>query len=182
MTIVPDQGMQHLYAGARPGADPPPGPAPAPAAGGPGITGELDIAARLAVCLDGLAAAARRLEVTARASKLAWESCHVVQVTPNVTSAAGVIDDPDRWGPRAGWAWMITRLTIVMAAGATATVYRDAPTSGNELLYQVNAGVWEPKGMILLPGQRLVVTASAQAVVNGDAVEMPLDMLPAFLL
>jgi len=184
VTIAPDQGMRYLFAGARPGPDPAPAPAAPPAGAAAGA--ELDIAGRLVLVLDGLAAATRNLERAARARQHAWESCHVVQITPNVTvtqpNGTLLIDDPDRWGPRQGWAWCITRLTIVMASGATATVYRDAPTSGNEMLPSVTAGTWEPKGAILLPGQRMVVLASAAAVVNGDAVEMPLDMLPAFLL
>jgi hypothetical protein len=188
-SVRPDEAMARLFpqgpdisaqtVGPAMGA--PPGISGAPAEGQPG-GGGLDIMARLEVCLSGMADAARRLADARDSAQLSWDRCHVVPIAPGVSNAAGLIDDPDRWGPRAGWAWMIMRLTIVMTAGATATVYRDSPTSGHEMLYSINAGVWEPKGVILLPGQRMVVQASSQAVVNGDAVEIALDSLPAFLM
>lgn len=175
--VSPDEGMRSLFAGLGP-------PAPAAGTSGPAAGLELDLGARLVICLEGMTAALGRLGAR---EGFTWEECHPVQIAPNIAvvqqgGATYLIDDPDRWGPRKGWAWWITRLTIAMPSG-TATVFRDAPTSGNELLFSVTAGTWEPsRGEVLLPGQRLVVQASSVAVVNGEAIEIWLPRLADFLM
>lgn len=168
--IRPDEAMGQLY------------PSPPASVSQAGSGAELDVMARLALVVGQLGDSARRLAEARERDQAAWASCHPVPIVPNVTNGAGLIDDADRWGPRPGWAWRVTRLTLAMAAGGTATVYRNTVAQGNELLYNVPPGVWEPERLILLPGQRLAVSASMQAVVSGDAEEINLAVLPAYLM
>lgn len=169
MHVAPDQAMAQLYGG-------PPGQA-APVA-------ELDVMARLTAAVDTLGAAARRLVAQQERARLSWEECHPVPIAPGELAEAGILQDPDRWGPRQGWAWVVTRLTGVLGAGGTAmTVYRDAPQPTSALLGPVGSGIWEPYELVLLPGQQLLWEAAGGGlVVSGDATEVSLDALPRLLM
>lgn len=157
----------------------------------PGITAELDIFGRLAVCLDGLTDAARRLAEARERDRIAWEECHTVQLSPLSNSAAGNLVD-ERWQPRQKWAWQVLLLTVTFGAGATsAIVYETADPSGlvaNNARHSFTpdaAGMatWEPKGLLLLPGNQLSWTSAGGGItVSGAAVEVKLSRLPDYLL
>lgn len=175
MTIRPDEAMSRLYP--APAA---PGPAPAPAA-----AAELDIAGRLVIALDAMTAAAARLEARRERARLSWEQCHLIDIPPAQSTAAGVIDPPDIWQPRAGWAWQVVLLPAVLGpAGTSMTLYRDAAIPTNQVLSSTVSGLFEPKGLFLLPGRRLVWASAGDAltVCTGQAVEIALDALPAYLM
>lgn len=179
--IRPDEGMSALF--------PRGGPAPAAAPPAPGVTAELDIMGRLAVCLDGVAGAMQKLAEQRERARLSWEECHPVDLTPGISPgtppAAGVIDEPDTWGPRQGWAWQILwQVGILGPAGTLMTAYRDAPIPANTLFASTVSGVWEPKALILLPGRRLVWSSAGDmlTVTAGQAVEIAIDKLPAYLM
>lgn len=188
MTVRPDEAMGQLY-------PPPPPPGPPPGYSDPGPGGgaelELDIGARLALCLNDIAAALARQAAAAELDRLEWADCHPIDIPVLSSAAAGQLTDSDRWGPMAGWAWMITRLTFTLAAGGTSvTVYQDAGVdrsgnalTGNALLGPVASGTWEPKGKFLLPGRKLVVVSAGGGVtVGGEGIEIALPRLPAFLM
>jgi hypothetical protein len=172
--------MSQLYPAAPMEAPPRPAPGPAPGAGA-----ELDIMARLTVCLDGLTTAARQLAAARDRARLSWEECHLIDIPPAQSTAAGTIDPPDIWQPRAGWVWNILLLAGTLGASGTGmSVYRDAAVPTNLLLGPVTSGLWEPKGLFLMPGRRLVWTSAGDAltVSTGIAVEIAIDKLPAYLL
>lgn len=185
--ISPDAGMAQLaqaYAQAAggPAAD---AEQVAPAASG----AELDVFARLAVSIDGATAEMRRQR---QAARKAWEHCHVFQLNTLSSAVAGILTD-ERWGPRQTWAWQVLRISVVSnsSGGATsAGLFRDSAAA--EGAYQLQAfsgsagsflGVWEPKGLFLLPGQQLVFQSVAGGItVNGEGVEIALDWLPTYLM
>jgi hypothetical protein len=173
--------MRHLYPAAAPAA-----PA-APAGAG----AELDIGARLVLALDSVTAAAGRLAAARERDALAWEDCHPIDIAPVSEAAAGIITD-ERWQPRKNWAWQVLLLTVVFGGGATSAVlYKSADPTGavsNNALKSFipdAAGVaaWEPKGLILLPGQQLMLSsAGGGALMRGEAVEIALPRLPEYLM
>jgi hypothetical protein len=203
--IRPDQGMALLY----PGDGPPPGPGPvtsggypspygtpAPPASGPEEAGAepglgVDIMARIAVCLDTVGAAARDLAIARDRERLDWEDCHPIDIAPVSMGAAGIITD-ERWQPRKGWAWQVLLITVVFGAGGTsAQLFKSADASGavpsnalHNFLPDANGWAsWEPKGLILLPGQQLLTSAAGSgATVRGQAVEIALHRLPDYLM
>lgn len=171
MTVAPDQGMAELLARMHGPADggQPPGPA-----------ADLDIMVRLAAALESNAAAVERQR---RADDVNWELVHPVPLNPIVSNAAGPITD-ERWGPHDGWAWHVVRVTAVFGTGATSCiVYQDLPTANNQLQTLATTGVpWEPRALILMPGQLLVPAGQAGGVtVNGQAIEIKLSYLPRYL-
>lgn len=177
MTIAPDQGMAGLF----PERFAPPA-APGP---GPALEGELDIGARLVLALDGMTAAARQLAAARQRSRLSWEECHLIDIPPAQSSAAGTIDQPDEWGPQAQWVWQILALPFTLGTGTSAAaLYRDAATPVNLVLSQSTSGIFEPKGLFLMPGRRLLwaSTGGGLTVCAGIAVEIAIDSLPAYLL
>lgn len=182
----PDAGMQLLsqqYAAqAAQAAAPPDGPL------GPGA--ELDVFARLAVAIDEASAEMRRQR---QAARKAWEHCHPIQLFPLTNNAAGILSDPERWGPRSSWAWQVLRVSVVSNAtgGATAadlfidSAAMEGATQLNHFSGTAGAfmGVWEPKGKFLLPGQQLVWQSTGGGItVSGEAIEIALDWLPTYLM
>jgi hypothetical protein len=158
-------------------------------AGGPEAGAELSVFARLAVSLDGAAAEMRKQR---QAARKAWEHCHPIPLVTLTNTGAGTITD-ERWQPRQSWAWQVLRVSVVSnsSGGATAAaLFRDS--AGADGAYQLQAfagsagsflGVWEPKGMFLLPGQQMVWTSTGGGItVNGEAIEIALDWLPTYLM
>lgn len=176
MTIRPDEAMGQMYPDRT-------GPGGPPA--GPGAGLEVDVTARLAAAVDGLGLAARQLAAARLRSRLSWEECHVVDIPPGQSAAAGTIDQPDVWGPRQGWAWQVLLLPAVMGpAGTMMSLYRDAPLPTNVVLQKTVSGLFEPQKLILLPGRRLVWTSAGDGLTvgTGTAVEVAIDSLPAYLM
>lgn len=174
-TIRPDQGMSALF------------PADAmPAAPAAAATADAGIWGRLEVCLDGVTAAMQRLAEQRERARLSWEECHPIDLTPGTTGAtAGIIDEPDTWGPRQGWAWQVLwQVGLLGPAGTLMTAYRDAPVPTNVLFESTVSGLWEPKGLLLMPGRRLIWASAGDAltVPAGQAVEIAIDKLPAYLM
>lgn len=182
--------MSRLY----PAAEESRGPGlPPPAAPSPGGGLEIDIMARLAVCLDGLQSAAGRLALSRERDQCGWADCHPIPLAAVTTpggTAGSIVDE--RWQPRAGFAWQVLLLTVTFLAGATsAVVYK---TAGNEGLIPSNAkmdflpdaaglATWEPKGLILLPGTQLSWNAAGGGIVaSGEAVEIALPRLAGYLM
>lgn len=197
MTLQPDEGMsaiaadlarrsQHAAAQAA--------HAPPPAAAGGGSGGELEVFAKLAVALDGNTAAMRK---AIAAGLVPWEVCHPIPLNPIANSVAGTISD-ERWEPREGFAWHVTRVSVQSAAAGGATsalLVQDSalaagaynlqsfPPVGAVAAAGAFLGCWEPKGRFLLPGNRLVlVTTGGGAIANGDAIEIDLDWLSRYLM
>lgn len=120
--------------------------------------------------------------------KIPWEACHPIPLNPINIGAAGTTSD-ERWEPREGFAWHVMRIGVASQTATAAAVFRDSPAvSAWELqAFTMVAGAfatpWEPRGLVLLPGSRLVWTATGgTATVNGDAIEVALDWLAAYLI
>lgn len=186
MTIRPDEAMGKLY--------PPVTSVPRlEAAPGPGAGAELDISARLVATLDGVSDAARQLAASRTRDQLSWEDCHPIDIAALQTpgGAAGFITD-ERWQPREKWAWQVLLITVTFGAGGTSAVlYQTASAEGtvanNSLKSFIpdaaSTAVWEPKGLILLPGHQLgLQAAGGGATLRGKAVEIYLPRLPEYLM
>jgi hypothetical protein len=162
-----------------------------PAAEGPADGMGLDIMARIAVCLEAVGGAARDLAAARARDQLGWEDCHPIDIDPVAEAGAGAITD-ERWQPRKGWAWQVLLLTVVFGTGGTsAALYKSADPAGalaNNALHDfipdtIGWASWEPKGLILLPGQQLLLSAAgAGATMRGQAVEIALHRLPDYLM
>lgn len=158
-----------------------------PPGGAPGLDGADGAALELAAMVGVVARASSAIERMAAAGhrpRVPWEACHPVPLNPLASSAAGAVSD-ERWEPREGFAWHVMRVTPKFGAGATAAVmYRDSVAADAWRLNTLSAdGVaWEPRGLILLPGQRLIAAGVGGGItVNGDAIEVALDWLPDYL-
>lgn len=189
-----------LFAGQRtPGQEDPPDPH------GHGYPGDedfgdleagsvLQIMAKLAVSLGHAAAEMRR---NREALKIPWKYCHPIPLNPITEAGAGVISD-ERWEPRQQWAWHITRVSIQSNAsgGATSAILaqdstlgvgawnlQSFPPAGSTIAAGAFMGCWEPKGKFLLPGNRLLVSATGGGcIANGEAIEIALDWLATYLM
>lgn len=120
--------------------------------------------------------------------RIPWEACHPVPLNP-INLSAGATGSDERWEPREGVAWHVVRVGVVSQTATAAAVFRDTPAAGawQVQAFTMAAGAfaapWEPRGLILLPGQRLVWTATGgTATVNGDAIEVDLDWLATYLI
>jgi hypothetical protein len=166
--------------------------ADAAADAGPGL--EVDVFARLAVALDGAAGEMRRGRA---AAKIAWEHCHPIPLATISNTAAGTLND-ERWEPRQNMAWHITRVSAQsnQSGGATSVIAAqdstevqggynlyEFPPPGTTVAAGAFLGTWEPKGLFLLPGNRLVfATIAGGATINGQAIEIAVDWLPTYLM
>jgi hypothetical protein len=197
MTVTPDQGMSAIAAdlarrsqaaAAEVAAQAPPG------AGGGGAGADLEVFARLAVSLDDNT---RAMAKAIAAGNVPWEACHPIPLNPITNAAAGPLSD-ERWEPREGFAWHITRVSVQSngAGGATsALIVADSvissgaynlqsfPPPGATAAAGAFLGCWEPKGLFLLPGNRLILqTTGGGAIANGQAVEIDLRWLSRYLM
>jgi hypothetical protein len=189
--IRPDEAMGLLY----PADGPPPGAPPAPTPAGYATPAEepgLTLMAQLAVTLETAGNAAARLADIANRAQLDWEDCHPVPLSPLSNAAAGPLTD-ERWQPRKGWAWQVLLVTVTFGAGATYAVMYDA--AGTEGQIASNArhdfvpsavsemAEWEPKGLIVMPGHQMSFASVGGGItVSGQAIEIALDKLPAYLM
>jgi len=179
MTVSPDEGMmllQQRMAGrhAVAAADP---AAPDDAGGG-----GLDIMVRLAAAVEANTAEMRR---GAKVAEWLWDQVHVISIPGNQSAVAGTLDDPDRWGPRAGFAWQVMGIPIVMGSGTTSwSVWEDSANDPTNIqLTQTVSGRWEPSDYFLTPNSRLVYTSVGGGITvgKGKAVEVALNALPGYL-
>jgi len=165
---------------------------PEPAAGPAAsldLAAALAVVARLGTALDTMTG---ELERQRRRNQLSWEDCHPIDLFPLAENAAGVLTD-ERWQPRQGVAWQILLITITFGAGGTfATMYKSADASGaiasnalHDFIPNATSSIatWEPKGLIFLPGQQGLFSASGGGItVRGEAVEIAIDKLPDYLM
>jgi hypothetical protein len=197
-SVSPDEGMSRLFpSGADISASLSPGTSREGTSGTPPEPeGPPDLMVRIAACLDLVGGASRRLadamERQRQLEELEWEDCHPIPLAPIATGAAGSLTD-ERWQPRAGFAWQVLLITITFGAGATeAVMYKTADGSGStpnntRQGFTPNAttsiATWEPKGLIFLPGQQALFVATGGGItVTGEAVEIALGKLPAYLM
>lgn len=149
----------------------------------------IDIGARLIACLGDLSTAVRKLQ--ARPRPLPWDVCHPVPLEPLASAAAGSLID-ERWQPRQYYTWQIMLISIFFGAGATsALAYTTADASGilpnnaRKSFVPDAAGmaVWEPKGLLLNPGDQLSFTSAGGGItVTGQAIEVRTDWLTDYLM
>lgn len=167
MSLQVDAGLQAItqaYAGAAgDGGDLAPGAVSADelAAGGDGAV--LRVMAGLAAGLGGLTA---EMRAKRRADAEMWAHIHPVPINPISSGAlsggAFLLQDTDRWGPRAGFAWELRRMS---AAGLTSTLNSGlnsiqalgAPVTGPGAGATVSTitlpvGVWSVASQIQLTG------------------------------
>lgn len=194
--IAPDEGMGALHAALWGAGNasaaieiaPPDAGALEPVPGA-GAAAGLELIARIGACIGDVGAELRRQRLAAR---LAWDDCHPIEIFPSAINAAGTLGD-ERWQPREGFAWQILLLTVTFGAGATyAVAYQSADPSGalpknalHDFVPNATSSMasWEPKGKILLPGQQLLFASTGGGItVRGDAVEIAIDKLPAYLM
>lgn len=174
MTIQPDAGMAQLAARLSP---PQPGDGSDAGAGA-----DLDVYLRLTAALENNTRAQQRAAVRPR---IPWEAAHPFPLFPQSSNAAGTLQDPDRWAPKDGWTWLLTRLTVTLGTGATSfTAYKDSAASPAFAVLGPNgSGTWEPKSTVFMPGvQLLVASAGGGCTVSGEGVEIALEWLPTFIL
>lgn len=177
MSVAPDEGMMLLQQQMH-RRDITAPEAASPAAGVE-VGADLGIMVRLAAAIESNTAVQRRV------ARINWELCHVINLPGAQTNAAGVIDDPDRWGPRQGWAWRLMGWTVILGSGTTsATIWEDSvndPT--NEAFSMTVSGRWEPSHYYLLPGSRFVWQSAGGGITLSKAkvVEFALDLLPQVL-
>lgn len=159
---------------------------------GPGA--ELELFARLAIALDRNS---DQLRMNRAAGRIPWDACHPIPLNPIANTAAGTITD-ERWQPREGFVWHITRVSVQSnaAGGATsalavqdsanmdgATNLQSFPPPGSTATAGSFLGCWEPKGKFLMPGSTMLIQAIGGGVIaNGEAVEVALDWFPTYLL
>jgi hypothetical protein len=203
MSLQPDQGMSAIAAdmarrgqaaAAEAARAAPPGGGGSGGAAGAGAGAELEVFARLAVALD---ANTSRMAAAIAAGAVPWEVCHPIPLNPITNTAAGSVSD-ERWEPREGFAWHITRVSVQSNANGGATsalVVADSvissgaynlqsfPPPGTAGAAGSFLGCWEPKGLFLMPGNRLILqTSGGGAIANGQAIEIATDWLSRYLL
>lgn len=196
MSLAPDAGMSQLAADLARRSEDAAGAAagmPPAAPGGGGASLDLEVMGRLAVALDGNAA---ELRASRAAARIPWEACHPVPLNPITVNAAGAVAD-ERWEPREGWFWHITRVSVqsLAASGATSALaaldslaagaanLQSFPPAGATATAGAFLGCWEPKGLIIGAGQRLMVSGTGGGfIANGQAIEIAADWLPTYLM
>lgn len=195
MPLAPDAGMSQLAADlarrsqdtAAEAADP--GEA---GAGGGGL--DLELFARLAVALGQNTEELRQHRVH---PSIPWEVCHPAPLNPITGTVAGAVND-ERWEPRQGWFWHITRISVQSnaAGGATSALavldsvntqgagnLQQFPPAGSTATAGSFLGCWEPKGLFIGAGTRLLIQGVAGGcIANGQAVEIRADWLPTYLM
>lgn len=148
--------------------------------------GNLKVMAALAVALQANTRAVRASR--AARPEIPWEACHPIPLSPLASNAAGWLGQGDeRWTPPAGFAWHVMWIAEVLAAGATSwALYRTGGTSASaayQVISSTVSGLFEPRGLVLMPGEYLAHQAVGGGVtVNGQAIEVALDWLPAYLM
>lgn len=168
----------------------------AAADGGPGAAADGDGGAALEVAagLDFILSLSRAVDRNTAALRAAagpripWEACHPVPLNPITVAAATGTTSDERWEPREGFAWHIVRVAVLSSTATAAAMFRDSPAMPTQVqAFTMVAGAfatpYEPRGLILLPTERLVWTATGGAcVVSGDAIEVAIPWLPAYLI
>jgi hypothetical protein len=159
-----------------------------------GAAAELELYARMAIALDKNSAELARSRA---AGRIPWEACHPVPLNPITLTAAGNVND-ERWEPRGSWVWHITRISVQSnaAGGATsalaiadsanmggATNLQSFPPPGSVATAGSFLGCWEPKGLFMMPGSRILMQGTGGGITaNGQAIEIALDWLATYLM
>jgi hypothetical protein len=185
-------GMAQIMAGysGRPGlsvAEPVPGVSPAPAAAG---DDGFDVMAALAVQLGTLNQQLGAMNGGGRRRPtIPMEYCHPLDLPPDQLPAAGILDKQDKFGPKTGWIWHITRLTITGLAGATTLqVYKDSVADPSMLANSFTGVapalfVWEPRLLLLMPNRKLVFNGIGGGyTVCGEGVEIATPWIAEYLM
>jgi hypothetical protein len=190
---TPTDGMAAIlagYGGAGPAsvAEPVPAASPAPpAAGDDSFAAIAGLGVQLGTLSQQLAAASgggRRRRPT-----IPMEYCHPLDLPPDQLAAAGILDRQDKFGPKTGWIWHITRLTITGLAGATTLqVYKDSVADPSMLANSFTGVapalfVWEPRLLLLMPNRKLVFNGIGGGyTVCGEGVEIATPWIAEYLM
>lgn len=186
----PDQPAPTLPTAPRPGAAEAGEHGERPAGEGGG--GLLEILAGLNLTLGAvnsqLAAMQPRSNWRRRPS-IPLEYCHPLDLAPDQSTAAGTLDKPDKWGPKTGWIWHITRLTVVGGAGTTSiTAYKDSVADPSMQANSITGTApvtlqWEPRLLLLVPNRKLVFASVGGGItVNGEGVEIAIPWIAEYLM
>jgi hypothetical protein len=192
---MPTDGMSQIvaaYGGGLPAAaDPTPPVSPLP----PGLAedggGQAAALAALCVQLGALNGSLGAMTGHGRRRRpsIPMEYCHPLDFTPDQRASAGTLDVPDKFGPKTGWIWHITRLSLVGLAGATGlSVFKDSPLDPSFQLNSVTGAapvslLWEPRLLLLLPNRKLVFSSVAGGfTVNGEGVEIAMPWIAEYLM
>ena len=123
---------------------------------------ELGWQAQIGAQIGGLAADMRALRQRADADNVPWQEVHPFDLpfaSSSQSTVAGQTLTSETWGPRAGWAWDVRRITVQglngPASPQTSTTIGN-PAPGANLVYTNNSGA--PQTLLAIQG---VFTASA---------------------
>jgi hypothetical protein len=191
---MPIDGMAEIFAsfGGLPAAPDPTLPAsPLPTGGAEVDGGQAAALAALTVQLGALNGnlGAMTGHGRRRRPSIPVEYCHPLDFTPDQRATAGTLDVPDKFGPKTGWIWHITRLSIVGLAGATTlSVFKDSTADPSMQANSVTGTapvslIWEPRLLLLLPNRKLVFSGVGGGfTVNGEGVEIAMPWIAEYLM
>lgn len=156
----------------------------------PEFSGEFAVFGALAA---NLGAAAREMRASRISAEADWSKVHPIEIPPGTgfnlagsQTTAGTYDQPDSWGPHAGWAWRIFGWSVAFGVGTTSfSIWYDSPLDPSNIILGPlsTAGRWEPSHFYLMPGRRIVFSSVGGPLVigKGDAAEVALDYLPRYI-
>jgi hypothetical protein len=101
---------------------------------------------------------------------------------PPVSATAATNFDPVDWGPPTGRAWRLSEVIITLNGASLVSFYKEAIQPVNLRFQTSVSGVWEPRAMYLLPGERLIAAfTGGGAIVAVEGEQIALDFLPRYL-
>jgi hypothetical protein len=110
------------------------------------------------------------------------DACWPLRLPP-VSATAATNFDPVDWGPPTGRAWRIDEVTITLSGASSVAFYKEAIQPVNLRFLTSSAGIWEPRFLMLLPGERLIaVFTGGGATVAIEGEQIGLDWLPEYML
>lgn len=109
-------------------------------------------------------------------------ACWPLRVSPQQATAATNYDPVD-WGPPTGRAWRIDMVVITLSGASQVSFYKEAIQPVNLRFQTTTSGVWEPRMLMMVPGERLIATfTGGGAIVAIEGEQIDIDWLAAYML
>jgi hypothetical protein len=118
-----------------------------------------------------------------RIPRVSPEDMWVLRLPPQSSTAASNFDPVD-WGPPPGRVWEIRSAVITLQGASLVSIYWEAALPVNLEFQTTVSGVWDPKELVMINGDRLIAVGTGGGFTIGRirGKQMSVGIAPDYLL